>query len=147
MYGNGMYCIPYGNFDGMSGIPLPTNFSTSDGDVDHDGFLNDQVRYHWLWNDITCIHPPTSLSSSSSSPSSITGFKSSLQHHIGIMTINIAFVSPGQLPLYSEHRPGRLGQRWGWRCVRQLPTCSEYQPSWPGQRWFWWYVWQWWGWR
>eukprot|EP00731_Ephydatia_muelleri_P026831 Em0018g931a len=50
MYGNGVYCIPYGNFDGISGIPLPTNFSTRDGDVDHDGILNDQDNCLYIPN-------------------------------------------------------------------------------------------------
>ena len=45
MCGNGVYCIPYGDFDGMYGIPLPATFSTSDGDVDTDGITNDQVSH------------------------------------------------------------------------------------------------------
>lgn len=42
MYGNGIYCLPYGVFDGVAGIPFPDNFSAGDSDMDSDGISNDQ---------------------------------------------------------------------------------------------------------
>ena len=55
MYGNGLYCIPYGDFDGVAGIPFPDNFSGVD-DMDYDGIRDDQVGGASLWTNRLYIH-------------------------------------------------------------------------------------------
>eukprot|EP00731_Ephydatia_muelleri_P018718 Em0011g758a len=49
MYGNGLYCIPYGDFDGVAGIPFPDNFSGVD-DMDYDGIRDDQDNCPYVPN-------------------------------------------------------------------------------------------------
>ena len=48
MYGNGLYCIPNGDFDGVAGIPFPENFSAVD-DMDYDGIHDNQVGGVSTW--------------------------------------------------------------------------------------------------